>query len=309
MIDRRRNRTAVLVCTHDGAPFIEEQLDSIAAQTQPVDEIHVYDWASTDGTVEIVERWSRAHAPRKVMTTLRRMEDAPGPARSFLQALAELSKRADLDLVFLCDQDDIWLPQKTATFLDAFASHDEAFDLAFSDASILRADGGRIETFYGKGSPYRRPGGMVDASVLVTNPAIGMTMCVRREWLARIAPCFHLYWVMHDWALYLLCWLTNGRRVFIDVPLVLYRQHAGNALGAAAERSLLSRAATIGTHIGNVRRQLRSVEAAAGILAIHSDSVHTPAIRGRFGQARVALSSAILTMRYRLLLAAALLLR
>jgi glycosyltransferase involved in cell wall biosynthesis len=308
MIDRERIRTAVLVCTHNGAPFIEEQLDSIAAQTDPVDEIHVYDWASTDGTVEIVERWRRAHEG-KVTTTLRRMEHAPGPARSFLQALAELSGRVDLDLIFLSDQDDVWLPHKTAAFLDAYASHDPAFDLAFSDASILRADGGRIETFYGKGSPYRRPGALLDASVLVTNPAIGMTMCVRREWLAVIARCFHLYWVMHDWALYLLCWMTNGRRLFIDVPLVSYRQHARNALGAAESRSLLSRAATIGTHVANVRRQLRSAEAAAAILATHSERVCMPAIHGRFGQARVAWESALLTRRYRFLLAAALLLR
>ncbi len=298
-------RVAVVLCAHNGARFIEEQLNSLETQTRPVDEIIVYDWASTDATADIVERWRNTTRDRAVMTSLRRMKSAPGPARSFLHALGDVSHRKDLDLIFLCDQDDIWMSHKVATFLDLFAT--EGFDLAFSDAMVLQEDGSTLATFYGTGSPYRRPSGRTDESVLLTNPAVGMTMCIRREWLARVAECLNLYWIMHDWALMQLCWLTNGRLRFVDVPLVLYRQHDRNALGAAVSRSVMSRARKVGAHVRSIREQLISIGVASEALG-DAVAMRVPRLHGRVEQARVVWHSTLLTAKYRLLLSAALLL-
>ena len=46
---------SVVLCTHNGAAFIGEQVASILAQTRLPDELVLGDDASTDGTVELVE--------------------------------------------------------------------------------------------------------------------------------------------------------------------------------------------------------------------------------------------------------------
>ena len=53
---------SVAMCTYNGARFLREQLDSIAAQTRPPDELVVCDDRSTDGTTAVVEAFA-ASAP------------------------------------------------------------------------------------------------------------------------------------------------------------------------------------------------------------------------------------------------------
>lgn len=301
-------RTAVVMCTHNGARYVEEQLASIVQQTHPVDEVHVFDWRSSDGTAQIVQKWMNASGAKSMVTTLHAMEAAPGAARSFLHALEFVAGSSQADVIFLCDQDDIWLPQKVRTFVDSYRGAEGGFDLAFSDVRILAdADGHVIPTFYGAGSPYRRPKYLRDRSLLVTNPAIGMTMCVRREWIVRMSAAFGLYWIMHDWALMALCWLTGGRARYLDVPLVCYRQHENNTLGASVSRSILSRAGRIRSHVADVRRQIASICKAGEMLGMAADAAESLGqAPGKWHQARVAATSRTLTLRYRVLLSGAL---
>jgi glycosyltransferase involved in cell wall biosynthesis len=301
-------RTAVIVCTHNGARFIEQQLASIASQTHAVDELHVFDWKSTDGTIDVVRKWLAANATQTLAKELHAMDTAPGPARSFLHALELVAGSSRADLIFLCDQDDLWMPEKVRTFLESYRGAGGAFDLAFSDVNVLADAGGRvIPTFYGAGSPYRRPENLRDASLLVTNPAIGMTMCLRREWLVRISGVFGSYWIMHDWALMALCWLTGGRARYLDLPLVSYRQHDSNTLGAPVSRSILSRAGHIRSHVADVRRQIASISQAGEKLGMVADAATMVASAdSKWRQARIAATSRMLTPRYRVLLAGAL---
>ena len=76
-------RTAVVICTHNGRRFIQEQLNSIAAQISPIDELRIYDWGSSDDTVARIESWIAStplHGPKvKLQVT----NHAPGPARTW----------------------------------------------------------------------------------------------------------------------------------------------------------------------------------------------------------------------------------
>jgi glycosyltransferase involved in cell wall biosynthesis len=298
------------MCTHNGARFVERQLDSILAQSLSVDELHLFDWHSSDGTAGIIERWLAQHVRPPMTAQLRVLESAPGPARSFLQALAQVAANANAGLIFISDQDDTWAPDKVRSFVELYGSGTGPFDLAFSDARVVAADGSdAFPSFYGRGSPYVRPSGALDRSLLVTNPAIGMTMCVRREWLQQVAPVFDRFWIMHDWALMALAWVTGARVRFIDSPLVAYRQHGANALGASMNRSILSRAGRIREHVANVRRQMASLRAAARDLGASGPAAVEVAVSGnRLHPASVAAHSAMLRPHYRALLSGALLL-
>lgn len=57
-MDMKRNTVSIVMCTYNGESFIREQLDSIMAQTYPVEEIIIQDDCSTDGTFEVVSEYA-----------------------------------------------------------------------------------------------------------------------------------------------------------------------------------------------------------------------------------------------------------
>lgn len=110
--------TSVALCSYNGGRYIAEQLDSILQQTVPVDEIVVCDDGSTDNTAEILKSFERKH---------------PGKFRIYLNGqqlgvIKNFEKAINLcrgEIVFLSDQDDIWLPHKVETVLEYFSQNPE----------------------------------------------------------------------------------------------------------------------------------------------------------------------------------------
>jgi len=122
-------RISVALATYQGARFLEQQLDSIAAQATPPDEVVVSDDGSVDGTVALVD----AFAARAPFAVVRHVNDERlGPARNFEVAI----RRCRGDVIALADQDDVWLPQKLARLRAAFAAP-AAIGLAFSDCELI----------------------------------------------------------------------------------------------------------------------------------------------------------------------------
>ena len=67
-----RPTISVALCTHNGAAFVVEQVESILAQSVPATQIVLSDDASTDGTVALVERAVREWpAPKPDLVVLR----------------------------------------------------------------------------------------------------------------------------------------------------------------------------------------------------------------------------------------------
>ena len=110
---------SVAMATCNGAAFIDAQLESLAAQTRPPDELVVCDDASDDATLDRVREFA-ATAPFRV-----RMEHNP----ERLGATANFERAASLcrgDTVFLADQDDLWLPDKIAVLAAHLDAEPEA---------------------------------------------------------------------------------------------------------------------------------------------------------------------------------------
>ncbi|RYE93095.1 MAG: glycosyltransferase, partial [Oxalobacteraceae bacterium] len=98
-------KISVVMATYNGASHIREQLDSIERQTLTPDEVLIGDDGSSDATLAIVRDFA---ARTSIPVTVAEKSERLGFADNFLWT----AERSRHDLIALCDQDDLWLPDK-----------------------------------------------------------------------------------------------------------------------------------------------------------------------------------------------------
>jgi glycosyltransferase involved in cell wall biosynthesis len=107
---------SVALTTCNGAKYLEEQLDSIRHQTHQPHELVVGDDASTDETVELLERFAqRASFPVRILKNEPRL----GVLKNFLHVFNQCQGQ----YIAYCDQDDVWLPIKLEKCSAALIEH------------------------------------------------------------------------------------------------------------------------------------------------------------------------------------------
>lgn len=228
----------VILCTHNGANFVREQLQSILGQERPVDKVHLFDFASVDGTRAILGEFAAAH-PHIELTCF---EDAPGVASSFFRAFAAVQPECGVDdLIFLSDQDDVWHAEKTRVILEAYADAGHSTPvpmLLFHDVIICDAQLRETEPSHYTSSAFRIPRDLTRERLLIANPVIGNTIAMSPTLMNLALACIRPeHYVMHDWALVLLA-AHAGQIIPVQKTLSHYRQHNDNILGVAQRRSL-----------------------------------------------------------------------
>jgi Glycosyl transferase family 2 len=216
------------MCTFNGAVYLPAQLESLAAQTRLPAELVVCDDCSTDETAALLRAFA-ARAPFPVRLYVN--ERNQGSTKNFAQAIA----RCTGEVIALCDQDDVWLPEKLERMAAALAAAPHA-GLVFSDAEVvderLRPCGQRLWQCFKFGPPEQelfRRGRAFDV-LLKHNVVTGTTMAFRAEFKELVLPLPALGNLIHDAAIALLI-AAIADLVFIPEPLVLYRQHAGQQIG------------------------------------------------------------------------------
>ena len=100
MKDIMNKKVSVVMCTYNGAKFLQEQLDSILNQTYPIFELVIQDDISTDETVDIVKDYQKKYNHIHLYVNKQRLGAHP----NFLNALEKVSG----DYIAISDQDDIW---------------------------------------------------------------------------------------------------------------------------------------------------------------------------------------------------------
>ena len=222
---------SLALCTYNGAAFLKEQLDSIALQTRPPDEIVVCDDASCDETIQILQSFA-ATAPFSIRITIN--EVTVGAIKNFEKAIS----RCAGTVIFLCDQDDFWHPEKIERMLKPFA--DFATGAVFSNAEAVGPDltplgyslwdacGFKLE----RRQYYQAGGAFVD--LLRSNVVQGASLAFRASFREAILP-FPLCWSHDHWSAVILAACSEIR--FLDEQLMLYRQHGSNLLGAPRPRT------------------------------------------------------------------------
>src|ERR1051326_2811088 len=125
-------KISVAMCTFNGEPYLQEQLNSFARQTRPPDELVICDDRSSDETRTISDSFARTAGFPVIVAG---NEQTFGSPRNFEQAVSRCSG----DIIALSDQDDVWLPAKLA-LLEAQFGKSARVGLVFSDAEVVDQD-------------------------------------------------------------------------------------------------------------------------------------------------------------------------
>jgi glycosyltransferase involved in cell wall biosynthesis len=202
---------SIAMATCNGERFVQKQLESLARQTRLPDELIVCDDASTDRTVAIVESFGRT-VPFDVR--IRRNPERLGYAQNFALALSLCTGA----LVFLSDQDDVWLPNKLQHVADKFAR--SADILVVTNNSFVT--GKSIEKTKVTKLKNIRSAGLPNTALIS-----GCNTAARREWIQFILPVPASN-ISHDIWLNKLADMLSVRRIDMT-PLQYYRRHDDNA--------------------------------------------------------------------------------
>lgn len=204
-------KISVCLATYNGEKYIKEQLYSILPQLNTSDEIIISDDNSTDTTLEVIKK---IIDPRiKVFIN----KGVKGYSKNFENAI----NNAQGDILFVCDQDDVWMPNKVEIMTKALVSH----SLAMHNALIVDGDLNPIHQSHFE--LYNVKKGFVN-NFLKTR-YIGACMAFRKEILQKALPfpenqelCAYDYWLTLIAEYY---YSVN----LIETPLILYRRHGNNA--------------------------------------------------------------------------------
>lgn len=210
---------SVALCTYNGASFIRAQLESILNQTHPPDEVIVCDDASSDNTVGIVASFADKQPS---VVHLIQNQQRMGLHKNFEQAI----EHTQGDIIFLADQDDVWLPKRVDTVLHHFSA-DATAGLVYSNATIvnsqLQATGNTFFDFVSLSQidnpticDVVRFGGGIPGCLIAIHSVL-------RPFITPINPA----WAYDHYIAFVAYALR--RVVKIDEPLMQYRRHDSNS--------------------------------------------------------------------------------
>lgn len=217
-------KKSVAMAAYNGENYILEQLESIRTQTRPVDEVRICDDGSGDCTVELVRNYIKTHGLEGCWSIAVNEENL-GYASNFRKAVQQTSG----ELIFFCDQDDIWLPDRVERMERIMEEYPQIQVLGsefstFSDSS----EACQIPTWERK--QMKHDGSLERKPFLAENIFIGSqgcTMCFRRSLWEIGEPYWFEGWA-HDEFVWKLALCLDGLYVYHGDTLKR-RLHADNA--------------------------------------------------------------------------------
>lgn len=258
-------RVCVLLATHNGGRWIDEQLKTIKDQRDVLVSVVVSDDASRDATLDRLGFWQSVLPLRLLPTAGHPLGSAN---RNFLRLIRDADP-GDAEYVALADQDDVWLSDKLSRAVDRLQSFEA--DAYSSDVIAFWPSGRRRKIV--KSNAQRA------YDHLFESPGAGCTFVFPRrsydELRAWVSLRFeHLQEVkVHDWLIYAYARNKGWRWHIDDYAGMLYRQHAGNEIGANSGWSAaFSRISQI--YDGRYRVHVLEIAEAVGL-----DSAEVRAIR------------------------------
>jgi glycosyltransferase involved in cell wall biosynthesis len=227
-------KISVAMCTYDGERFLREQLASIAAQERAPDELVVCDDRSKDSTCEIVREFA-ATAPFSVRLHVN--ERNLGSTKNFERAITLCGG----DVIALSDQDDVWVESKLRRVEERFEAEPGA-GLVFTDAEVvdehLRPLGYRLWESVGFDAAHQRlvRGGRALDVLLPGWTVTGATLAFRSAYKNLVLEIPDDLALIHDgWIALMIASVAEVS--FVEEPLVKYRQHSRQQIGARERRA------------------------------------------------------------------------
>lgn len=223
----------VLLALYNGEKYLNEQLDSLMAQTYQDFRVLIRDDGSTDNSVMIVKSYMKKFPDKFVL-----VQDRLGNINSPLNFM-ELIKHSCSDYLMLCDQDDVWLPTKIEDTFNELLRYENIYSkelplMVFTDLKVVDYDlneiftsmmkAQRMDSFYLSKSSYR---------LIAQNPVAGCTMAFNlsaKHLILKYPVPFPESDIVHDhWFSILIS--KFGNIFYLNKQTILYRQHAKNRTG------------------------------------------------------------------------------
>lgn len=217
----------IMMATYNGEKYIREQIDSILQQTYTEWRLYISDDGSADRTVAVIEQYQKNH-PEKIV-----LLNHDTNFHSAKENFAFLYRSVpDAEYYAFCDQDDIWEKDKLECMMAWMPDNrnDEPV-LVYHDMKIITeiktVIAGSFVSYFGYGLNEQN----ALKQILLYNvvPGCAMVFNDRVRELIREIPgtC-----IMHDWWILLGTLCMDGRVIFCEKKLSLYRQHGENQVGA-----------------------------------------------------------------------------
>ena len=220
---------SVALCTYNGSAHLPTQWQSVLNQEVLPNEVIISDDKSTDGTQDLLDQLT-ANVPFRVH--ILKNKARLGYNKNFEQALAACTG----DLIFICDQDDYWMPEKIRVMTQYMTEHPTA-QLAFCNAWVTDENlKGRqkhvwdVVRFDEKTQVRWQSGEMLDI-LLDGNRVMGCATVVRRSFLSILLPIPERVpgYIYDGWLA--LVGATLNAVHFINESLQLYRTHVQQQIG------------------------------------------------------------------------------
>lgn len=243
-------RIHIVLAAYNGASYIREQLDSVLANGRDDIWIEICDDGSTDDTVQIAREYEAEYDCIGVHENKKNL----GYVKNFIEGI----KRSKSPYIMLCDQDDIWDPDKITRTMRAMekleqkhADRETTPLLVFTDAMNFDSETGKQSGSFHKSSHLDVAKTDV-AHLLMENKCIGCTVMVNAAVLPFLDTLPEEVRV-HDWWLALIC-SQFGEISYLAETTLQYRQHRGNMIGGSSFPDYVK------NRISNLKRQKEALE-------------------------------------------------
>ena len=216
----------VLLSTYNGEKYIQQQLDSLFAQTYTNMTIYIRDDGSTDNTLSLIFPYL-SRKEKKVILLENESNQNIGYMKSFWLLLKE---SGEADYYAFCDQDDVWLPTKVEAGVLGLSKKNPSIPLLFS-SSFEYCD--ENLNFIGKAPALFTPVQLKD--VLFYTPAFGFTILFNHALRNIALSTLDLDAIPHDgWCQKIAA--AFGEFVYDPTPRAKYRRSSSSVTHAGSDK-------------------------------------------------------------------------
>lgn len=213
---------SVCIPTYNGEKFIYQQIISILSQINSDDEIIISDDGSTDKTLDIIKSFNDDRLKIFYNNKIKSKYSFNLTTQNLQNALL----KARGEIIFLADQDDVWIDNKIERCINYLKN---GYDLILHDCAIVDQNNNLIDKSYFKLN-NSTPGIFNN---IVKNSYLGCCMAINKKVLDYALPFPKD--IPHDiWIGLIAEQFTKVK--FLQEILINYRRH-GNNLSASGEKS------------------------------------------------------------------------
>lgn len=259
--------TDILMAVYNGEEYLAEQIESILAQSARDWRLYICDDGSADSSFAIASEYAEKYP--EYISVMQNETPSGSACGNFMGML----KRSQADYVMFSDQDDVWHPEKLRVTMEEMKRLEVRFpdspllvhtelEVADRDMNVTSPSFTRFQGLEPRFQSLSR--------LVCQNNITGCTMLINRRLadIVRDAPTHAM--LMHDWWIGMAA-AAFGHIGFVEKPLIKYRQHGGNQLGAVNNRSISGIMRIVRERVGTQRRISATYRQAEAFLGFYGD--------------------------------------